>query len=153
MKPTVPATTAAPLRMVSVPLPSLPMSSELLLVQLEPAPSTITVPIEPPFSPMMPAVLLTVPPAWMVNVPVAEAPTLRLTACAPAVPTTVALGVMVSIVALVPLVGTPPDQLPALNQLFEVVPVQSTAREGVVVAATSPSATTDVALRRKRQAV
>jgi len=71
---------------------------------------------------------------------------------APAAPTTVALGVTVSILVLVELVGTIADQLPTLNQSVEAEPFQnSTARDGVIVAKTAPSATTDVGLRRRRQ--
>ena len=96
---------------------------------------------------MMPRVLLTVPPVWIVNAAVPETPILRPVACAPAVPTTVALGATVSILVLVALVGTPADQLPALNQSVEVAPVQaSKARDGVVVTMTIPSAM-DVAVR------
>jgi len=62
------------------------------------------------------------------------------------------LGVTVSIVVLVELVGTPVDQLPALNQSVEAAPVQlSTARDGVVVIKTTPSATTDIGLRLRRR--
>src|SRR5881396_3110309 len=99
----------------------------------------------------MPKVLLTVPPFWIVNAPVPKTPTLRPVACAPAAPTTVALGVTVSILVLVELVGTPADQLPALNQSAEAAPVHcSRARDGVVVAKTTPSAATNAALRRRR---
>jgi hypothetical protein len=73
-----------------------------------------------------------VPPFWIVNAPVAETPTVRSDDCAPAAPITVALGVTVSILALLALVGTPPDQLPALNQSLEAAPVQSTERDGIV---------------------
>ena len=116
------------------------------MVQAEPAPSTVMVPAEPALSPMMPKILLTVPPFWIVSAPVPETPTLRSVDRAPAAPTTVALGVTVSILALVALVGTPPDQLPALNQSLEAAPVQSTAHDGIVNARTIPSAT-DVAER------
>ena len=96
---------------------------------------------------MMPRVLFTVPPVWMVNAPVAETPTLRPVDCAPAAPTTVALGVTVSILVLVVLFGTVADQLPTLNQSVEAEPFQnSTARDGVVDASTIPSAT-DVPVR------
>ena len=95
----------------------------------------------------MPKVLFTVPPFWIVNAPVAETPTLRPVDCAPAAPTTVALGVTVSILVLVVLSGTMADQLPTLNQSVEAEPFQnSTARDGVVDASTIPSAT-DVPVR------
>ena len=63
--------------------------------------------------------------------------------CAPAAPTTVALGATVAIRMSTALVGTPADQLPAVNQSVEVAPVQSVARDGVDVARTSPSATVE----------
>jgi hypothetical protein len=92
-----------------------------------------------------------VPPFWIVNAPVVETPTLRPVDCAPAAPTTVALGVTVSILVLVVLSGTMTAQLPTLNQSVEAEPFQnSTARDGVV-AKTTPSATTDVAQRPRRQ--
>src|SRR4051794_7234772 len=97
----------------------------------------------------MPKVLLTVPPLWIIIAPVLEAPTLRPVDRAPAAPTTAGLGVTVSILVLVELVGTPADQLPALNQSVETAPVHcSRARDGVVVAKTTPSATTDAAKPR-----
>ncbi|MEO8320620.1 MAG: hypothetical protein ABI561_20105, partial [Bradyrhizobium sp.] len=105
--------------------------------------------------PIMPRVLFTVPPFWIVNVPVPETPTRRPVDCAPAVPITVALGVTVSILVLVVLSGTAATQLPASNQSVEAAPDQnSTARAGVAVAEIAPNARTDVALRprRKRQA-
>src|SRR4051794_3731606 len=101
----------------------------------------------------MPKVLLTVPPLWIVSAPVLEAPTLRPVDCAPAAPITAALGVTVSILVLVELVGTPADQLPALNQSVEAAPVHcSMARDGVVVAKATPSAPTHaVRPRHSRQ--
>jgi len=93
-----------------------------------------------------------VPPFWIVNAPAAETPTLRPVDRAPAAPTTVALGVTVSILVLVVLFGTMTDQLPTVNQSVEAEPFQnSTARDGVVVANTAPSATTDVAQRPRRR--
>src|SRR2546425_8408141 len=95
----------------------------------------------------MPKVLFMVPPFWIVNAPAAETPTLRPVDCAPAAPTTVALGVTVSILVLVVLSGTMADQLPTLNQLVEADPFQnSAARDGIVDASTIPSAT-DVPVR------
>jgi hypothetical protein len=90
----------------------------------------------------MPRVLFMVPPLWIVSAPVAETPTLRPVDCAPAAPTTVALGVTVSILVLVVLSGTMTDQLPTANQLVEAEPFQnSTAHDGIVDARTIPSAT------------
>src|SRR5438132_1533489 len=73
----VEAATPPPLRMVSVPLPEAPTARAPLLVQVEPAPSTVTAPIEPEALPTKPAPLLTAPPLRMVSVPVPEAPTWR----------------------------------------------------------------------------
>jgi len=42
------------------------------LVQAEPAPSTVAVPVEPERKPIAPSPLLSVPPVWIVSVPVAE---------------------------------------------------------------------------------
>jgi hypothetical protein len=94
----------------------------------------------------MPKVLFTVPPFWIVKAPVLATPTLRPVACAPAAPTTVALGVTVSILVLSVLVGTPVDQLLALNQSPELAPIHNwLAFDGTVVANTAPSGTTDAA--------
>src|SRR5947209_374986 len=109
----LPLRTAPPLRIVRTPLPKRPTERSELLVQVEPAPSTVAVPIEDASSPMMPKVLFTVPPFWIVSAPVPETPTRRPVACAPAAPTIVALGVAVSILVLSVLVGTPAVQLPA----------------------------------------
>ncbi|MCS3930540.1 hypothetical protein M2175_005571 [Bradyrhizobium elkanii] len=93
---------------------------------------------------------LKLPPLWIVSVPVPEMPTKTVFACAPAAPTTVALGATVSIFTSTALVGTPADQLPAVNQSVEVAPVQSVARDGVDVARTSPSATMELVPSRRR---
>ena len=66
-----------PLAIVSVPSPELPTRSWLLLVHVEPAPVTVTVPREPANVPMTLeklAALLVVrlPPFWTVSVPDAE---------------------------------------------------------------------------------
>ncbi|MEP6839955.1 MAG: hypothetical protein ABJA75_17995 [Bradyrhizobium sp.] len=99
----------------------------------------------------MPRVLFTVPPFWIVNVPEQETPTLRPVDSAPAAPITVALGVTVSILVLVELVGTAANQLAASNQSVEAAPDQnSTARDGVAVAQIAPSVTTNVVLRLRR---
>ncbi|MET4085737.1 hypothetical protein [Bradyrhizobium sp. S3.5.5] len=55
-----------------------------------------------------------------------------------------------SIFAVPALVGTPADQLVAVNQSVEVPPVQSVARDGVDVARTSPSATMELVPSRRR---
>ncbi len=78
---TVPeALTTPPRLMVSVPLPLEPTCKVALLVQVEPAPSTVTVPLLPlaKLLPMVPFVLLTAPPLVMVSVPVLASPTSRL---------------------------------------------------------------------------
>jgi hypothetical protein len=61
-----------------VPVPKLPILSPPpgLLFQLEPGPVTVTVPVEPTDNPTEPPPLLfTVPPFWMVSVPVPKPPT------------------------------------------------------------------------------
>jgi len=59
--------------------------------------------------------------------------------------------VIASMIVLVELVGTLADQLPALNQSVEAAPIHwSAARDGVVVAETTSNATTDIALRPRR---
>ena len=68
-----------PSAIVSVPVPSLPMFTPKLLLQVEPAPVTVTVPREPANSPMLALLgvsLMTVPPFAIVSVPVPKAPTL-----------------------------------------------------------------------------
>src|SRR5665213_1809224 len=118
---------------------------------MEPAPFTIAVPVEPAWSAIMPRVLFTVPPFWMVNAPVPKTPTRRPVDCAPGAPITVALGATVSICVLVASVGTPADQLLALNQSLEAVPVHcASARDGIAVVVTSPSAIADDTLRPRR---
>ena len=66
--------TIPPFVIVSVPVPKLPILSPPpgLLFQVEPGPVTVTVPIEPADNPTEPppAPLFTVPPFWMVSVPV-----------------------------------------------------------------------------------
>ena len=136
--------------MIRVPLPSAPTYKSLpLLAHVEPAPVTNSVPVEPALSPIMPKVLFIVPPFWIVNAPVPKTATRRPVDCAPGTPITVAFGVTVSMTVLVALVGTPADQLLALNQSLEAVPVHC-ARAGMAVAETSPSAMTDDAMRPRR---
>ena len=65
------------------------------------------------------------PRSWMVRLPAPTRPrTTDCAAAAPVFPTTVEFGVRVLMIALAPKVGTPPLQLPALNQLLSIVPVQ-----------------------------
>jgi len=148
--------TVPPFWIVSVPMPPLPtLRPEKLLepvVQDEPMPVTVTVPLEPEREPMStPPPLLTVPPFWIVSIPVPKSPTVRLFVVAP---TTVAWGLTVSIVTLSVLVGTAAgDQLPAVNQSVEAAPVQvSSARagvtNGVIVASASAKAEQAVGSRR-----
>jgi len=78
---------------------------------VEPAPVTVIVPCEPLWEPtwllMLP--LLTVPPLWIVSVPVPNWPTIRDWAVASGVATTapIPLGAVVSMMAFVPLFGGP----------------------------------------------
>ena len=68
-----------PSAIVSVPVPRLPMFTPELLVQVEPAPATVTVPSEPAPLPMLAAkavLLLTVPPFVIVSEPVPKLPIL-----------------------------------------------------------------------------
>src|SRR5262249_19048811 len=122
-----------------------PTTRDFELDQEEPTPVTVTVPFEPAWLPMTPPWFWNVPPPWMVTVPVARSPTVRMCACAPAAPITVALGVTVSTVAfeVMAFVGPPAVQLPALNQSVEVVPVQAVCACDRVVAAIPTSAILD----------
>src|SRR5881227_1369311 len=107
--------TAPPFWTLSVPVPKLPTKRLQELVQDEPAPVTVTVPVEPELTPMKPMLAsLTVPPFWTLSEPVPDAPMLKILACAPAAPTTVAFGITVLMDTSSPLVGTPVDQFPAL---------------------------------------
>ena len=68
-----------PSAIVSVPVPKLPMFTPELLLQVEPAPVTLTVPSEPAPWPMLAAkavLLLTVPPFVIVSEPVPKLPIL-----------------------------------------------------------------------------
>ena len=68
-----------PSAIVSVPVPRLPMFTPELLLQVEPAPVTVTVPSEPAPWPMLAAkavLLLTVPPFVIVSEPVPKLPIL-----------------------------------------------------------------------------
>jgi len=74
-------------------------------------------PLEPELPAINPITSLTAPPLWIVSMPLAETPTVRLFAAAPAAPTTVAWGVTVSMDTLSALVGTAlRDQLPATSR-------------------------------------
>ena len=73
--------TLPPFAIVSVPVPKLPILSPPPgpLFQLEPGPVTVTVPVEPADCPTEPPPpLFTVPPFWMVSVPVPRPPTTTL---------------------------------------------------------------------------
>ena len=74
--------TFPPFAIVSVPVPKLPILSPPLgpLIQLEPGPVTVTVPVEPADCPTEPPPLFTVPPSWIVRVPVPRPPTTTLPA-------------------------------------------------------------------------
>ena len=70
--------TIPPFVIVSVPVPKLPILSPPPgpLFQMEPGPVTVTVPVEPADNPTEPPPpLFTVPPFWMVSVPVPRPPT------------------------------------------------------------------------------
>ena len=69
--------TVPPFVIVSEPVPKLPILSPPLvpLIQLEPGPVTVTVPVEPAVNPTEPPPLFTVPPSWIVSVPVPWPPT------------------------------------------------------------------------------
>jgi hypothetical protein len=73
----------------------LPTRSPPLFVQVDPAPVTVAVPVEPGFAPMKPTALLTVPPSSTFSVPVPLRPTERklLLAQVEPVPVTVAVPV------------------------------------------------------------
>ena len=60
-------------------------------------------------------------------------------------------GATIMVMGLAMTAFPPADQLPALNQSVEAAPVHcSRARDGVAVVKKTPSATTDVALRPRR---
>src|SRR5436853_532704 len=118
--------TAPPLCTPSVAVAPEPPVRTPASVQDEPAPAAVVEPVEAELTPMKPMLAsLTVPPFWTLSEPVPDAPMLKILACAPAAPTTVAFGVTVLMDTSSPLVGTPVDQFPALNQSDEVTPVQS----------------------------
>ena len=59
--------TAPPLVMFSEPLPELPTARTLLLVHVDPAPSTVAVPVEPVLAPRLALKFETVAPAVMLG--------------------------------------------------------------------------------------
>src|SRR5262249_41390940 len=129
---------------VTVPEPPVPpmVTPPPPVVQVEPAPVTVTVPCEPLKKPtVVKLALLTVPPLWIVSMPVPNWPTKRERAVAPAVPTTVGFGVVVSMEAIWP-GGRPAVQLPGVNQSEELVPFQkvSCARGDDVAASNAAAA-------------
>ena len=74
--------TLPPFVIASVPVPKLPILSPLLgpLIHAEPGPVTVTVPVEPTDSPTEPPPLFTVPPFWIVRVPMPWPPATMLPA-------------------------------------------------------------------------
>ena len=74
--------TCPPFAITSMPVPKLPTLSPPLgpLTQREPGSITVTVPVEPTDNPTEPPPPLTVPPLWMVSVPVPTPPTTMLPA-------------------------------------------------------------------------
>ena len=118
--------TVPPFWMVSVPVPR-PPTTRPLVVHVEPGSVTVTVPCEPgklPTAPRPTRGIFTVPPLWIVSAPVPFWPTVRFCASPPGLATTVGFGDTVLMLALVPAVGTPAFQLPAVNQSEETAPVQ-----------------------------
>jgi hypothetical protein len=86
---------------------------------------------------------LTVPAFEIVSMPVALSPTIMLVATAFGPSTTVGLGVIVSMATGLAAVGNAPGlQFPAINQSFDVAPVQSAARAAPGMASTPVSAKT-----------
>ncbi len=67
-------------------------------------------------------------------------PTETVFPVAPAAPTTAGFGLLVPIYTSLVLVGTPADQLPAVNQSVEAVPVQVVCAWDGIVAASQESA-------------
>jgi hypothetical protein len=140
--------TAPPSPMVRVPLPLEPTMMPVVLVHSEPAPVTMTVPWEPALSPIIPlAVVCSVPPFWMVSIPVPVWPTTSDAAVAPGPPITVGLGATVSMVAVLSgeLGTVPPLQLAPVNQSVDVAPVQFCARAHSGATASAPKRTTTAA--------
>src|SRR3954454_16756033 len=77
---TVGAVTTPPSASVSVPVPELPTFTPELLLQIEPAPATLTVPSEPALLPTLAVsavLLMTVPPFVIVSAPVPKLPILN----------------------------------------------------------------------------
>jgi len=106
-----------PFAIVSVPMPELPTVRLPLLVQVEPAPVTVALPCEPAADPITPPeqeggklqLLLTVPPLWIVSMPVLELPTVKLLVVAAAAATTapIPFGAVVSMMVFDALFGEP----------------------------------------------
>ncbi len=83
--------------------------------------------------------------------PVALSPTIMLVATALGPFTTVGLGVIVSMATALPAVGTAPGfQFPAVNQSFDVAPVQSAAKAAPGMASTPVSAKTRTEVESSR---
>jgi len=87
-------------------------------------PVTVTVPTPPGKLPIVPNSLVSVPPFWIVSIPVPFAPTDRLLASAPGLATTVAFGVTVLMFTSIVRLGIPPTQLGPKNQSEERNPPQ-----------------------------
>src|SRR5262245_20408524 len=96
----------------------------LMTNNCEPEPVTVTSPLARPVPMLTPPKVVSVPPFVMVRLPTpTRVPTSRDPAIAPGAATTVGFGFTVLMVAFVP-AGTPAVQLPALNQLESIAPVQ-----------------------------
>src|SRR6516225_3778749 len=87
MVPPPPLLTLPPFWIVSVPAPLSPTGRRPeLVVQDDPAPVTVTVPVPPKFWPMKLPPVLTVPPFWIVSLPLPKAPTVKLPKLVPVEP-------------------------------------------------------------------
>src|SRR5436853_1619520 len=69
--------TCPPLEIVRVPAPATPTLSRSRLFQVEPAPSTVTRPVEPALLAISASMLLTCPPALMLRAPLPDAPIVK----------------------------------------------------------------------------
>ena len=69
---------AAPLVIFSVPSPEEPTARPVELTQADPAPLTVTAPMEPDWEPTLPVLFLTTPPLLISSVPLPWLPTISL---------------------------------------------------------------------------
>jgi hypothetical protein len=125
----IPSFTVPPAAIVNVPAVVLPtMNPPVVIVQVEPVPVTVAV---PPAFMVVPAPLVSVPPFWIVSMPPPTPALPAVAAWGPFTPISVGFGIAVLMLTF-PVVGTMPvDQLPAVNQSEEIVPVHVCARAGI----------------------